>query len=328
MSQIRRTALVLILTLFCTTAALLFWALPSGGQTATLTPNSWRFEVSGDTYLDYFEEYLSHFDKTWLMFRADGLQVPLLKFDVSAIPQGSAVVVAYLHLYVPPGLGSEHYRTPCEIAAYCVRKDWVPQEATWHRASYAEAWQISGCKGEADRCQSHDPNEVAEITGLDRWVVIPVTSIVQQWVNGDNHGLVLLGKPGALHTGKVVFYSGRFFNTELRPWLEVEWNPPTPTPTLSNTPTNTSTHTPTCTPTATETPTQTPTNTPTAMPTSTDTPTETPTTTPTTTNTATPTVTPSLAPTATGTSTPTSTPTAVSYGLYLPMALKDAVGSR
>lgn len=328
MQKTRCTALVSILSLFLAIAALLLWALPSGGQMATSALNPHRFEVSGDTYLDYFEEYLSHFDKTWLMLRADGLQVPLLKFDVSAIPRGSAVVVAYLHLYVPPGLGPEHYRIPCEIAAYCVKKDWMPQEATWHRASYAETWQIPGCKGEADRCQTHDPNEVAEITGLDRWVVIPVTSIVQQWVNGDNHGLVLLGKPGALHIGKVAFYSGRFFNAELHPWLEVEWNPPTLTPTPSNTPTSTPTHTPTCTPTATAAPTSTSTPTATATSTSTSTPTETPTITLTVTNTATPTATSSLTPTATETRMPTSTPTTVSYGLYLPMALKDVIGNR
>lgn len=324
----RAALLSTILFSFLAMATMLLWILSDSEHTEAQALNRRRFEVSGDTYIDAWEPDKSHFDATWLMFRVDGQHVPLLKFDVSAIPQGSAIVVAYLHLYVPPGLGPEHYQIPCELAAYCVKKDWVPQEATWLRASHAETWQIPGCKGEADRCQSHNPNEVAEITGVDKWVVIPVTSIVQQWVNGENHGLALLGKPGALHIGKVVFYSARFINSTLHPWLEVEWNPPTLTPTPSNTPTNTPTHTPTYTPTATETPTQTPTHTPTATPTSTHTPTETPTATATTTSIATPTATLTLTPTATETSTPTSTPTTVSYGLYLPMALKDVVGNR
>ncbi|MGQ9492496.1 MAG: DNRLRE domain-containing protein [Anaerolineae bacterium] len=316
----------LIVTLLLTTMSMLLWTLPSAGPIEAAAFGRRRFEVSGDTWINRWEEDESQFSSTWLMFRVDGDHVPLLQFDVSAIPSGSAVAVAYLYLYVPPELGPEHYREPCELAAYCVKKDWVPQEATWNRASFAVPWEIPGCNGEEDRCQSHDPNEVAEVTGMGKWVEIPVTSIVQQWVNGENHGLVLRGKPGAIHIGKAVFYSARFTDRDLHPWLWVEWNPPTLTPTPSNTPTHTPTNTPTCTPTATSTPTQTPINTPTATPTCTSTPTETPTMTPTATNT--PTTTATCSPTATQTSTPTNTPTATPYWLYLPIAFKGAVGDR
>ncbi|MBC7262387.1 MAG: DNRLRE domain-containing protein [Chloroflexi bacterium] len=315
-----RTALLsIVLISFLAMATILLWSLPGSERTQAQSVIHRRFEVSGDTYIDAWEPDKTHFDKTWLLFRADGQHVPLLKFDVSVIPRGSSVIVAYLYVYIPPDLPAENYRLPCELAAYCVKKDWVPQEASWYQASSAEFWQIPGCKGERDRCQSPDPNEVAEVTGMDKWVEIPVTSIVQQWVNGENHGLALLGKPGALHTGKAAFYSARFTDNNLHPWLWVEWNPPTPTPTPSNTLTNTPTNTSTCTPTTTPTLTQTPTNTPTATPTTTHTPTETPTTTPTATNTATPTATPSLTPT------PTNTPTATLYKLYLPIAWKGVL---
>nr|MBC7244068.1 DNRLRE domain-containing protein [Chloroflexota bacterium] len=322
MRKLLPKAPTLIVTLLLITTIMLLWMLPSASPIEATALGRRRFEVSGDTWINRWEADKNQFNTTWLMFRVDGDHVPLLKFDVSAIPPGSAVVVAYLYLYVPPDLSPEHYREPCELAAYCVKKDWVPQEATWNRASYAVPWALPGCRGEEDRCQSHDPNEVAELTGMDKWVEIPVTSIVQQWVNGENHGLALLGKPGAVHTGLAVFYSARFVNRDRHPWLWVEWNPPT-TPTPSNTPTNTPTNTPMFTPTAT--PTETPTNTPTATPTCTSTPTETPTVTPTATSTATPTVTPSPTPTATQTSTPTSTPTATPHRLYLPIAFKGAV---
>lgn len=102
-------------------------------------------------------------------------------------------------------------------------------------------------------------------------------------------------------------------------YVEVCWQPPTPTPTFTPTRTATPTNTPTRTPTPTHTPTPTftPTYTPTPTPTSTSTPTETPTKTPTptftptptSTSTSTPTFTPTNTPTSTATNTPTSTPT-------------------
>jgi len=326
MHKTQRIAIFFVLTLVLAWAVMLLGSVPGNSPTEAQSLNQRRFEVSGDTYIDYFEPGQSHFDKTWLMFRVDGIHVPLLKFDVSAIPRGSAVIVAYLYLYVPPDLTpGEHYRLPCELAAYCVKKDWVPQEATWNRASDIVEWDIPGCKGDGDRCQSHAPNEVAEVTGMNQWVRVPVTSIVQQWVNGENHGLALLGKPGALHTGKAAFYSARFYDHSVHPWLWVEWNPPTLTPTPSNTPTHTPTSTPTCTPTVTPTPTQTPTETPTSTHTPTETPTTTPTVTSTSTATPTPTATPSFTPTATQTDTPTLTPTATPYRLYLPITWKGTL---
>jgi hypothetical protein len=250
-----------MVTLSLAVVMILLRVLPGVGQGAALTSDSRRFEVAADTYIDsFFPNAPHHYDITYLMFRADGHLVPLLKFEVSGIPAASRVIAARLHLYVPPGLSSEEYREPCRFAAYCLRRDWVAEEATWNRASSSQAWEVPGCNGSSDRCQIHDPSEVGETTGQGRWTDIVVTTIVQQWVDGDNHGLILRGY--AETWGKCAFYSSRYFDPDFHPWLEVQWNLPTPTP--SNTPTATATRTNTPTPTSTTTTTVTPSRTSTA----------------------------------------------------------------
>jgi len=274
-----------VITLFLAAAMTSLWVLPGVGQEEAAVSDSGRFEVSADTFIDFYEpDTAHHFETTWLMFQADNMLVPLLKFDVSAIPPGSHIIVAYLHLYVPSGQSPDDYREPCRLAAYCVKRDWVAEEATWYRASSGEPWDLPGCNGAGDRCSDYHPNEVGETTGQGKWVDIPVTSIVQQWVDGSNHGLILRGYREAW--GRSAFYSSRFINPTYHPWLEVEWNVPTPIPT------DTATSTPTATPTRTNTPTVTATPTRTATPTS--------------------------------TSTSTVTPTATPHTLYLPIAIKTA----
>lgn len=304
------------------------------GQTYALDHHQGWMPVTSDTYLDYLDPNNAHGNRTWLMFRADNLMVPLLRANISAIVPGSSIVVAYLYLYVPAGQSGDTYREPCRLAAYCVRKAWVAEQANWYWASNTNPWEIPGCRGRMDRCQTRNPDEVTSVTGQGKWVQIPVTSIVQQWVDGENHGLALLGDMDP-PIGKTAFYSSDAFDPDVRPRLWVEWQVPTPTPTRTQTPTNTSTSTPTATPTQTATPSPTASSTPTvptATPTDTATPTptatasHTPTTTPTATQTATSTatVTPTVTATATPTSTPTETATPKPHWLYLPVTLKAA----
>jgi len=250
--------LVTIMTITLCTVLGLTWVAPSFSQ-RTVAASDWqRFEVVADTYIDAnYPNAPHHFDITYLVFQADNRLVPLLRFDVSAIPAGSRVMEAYLHLYVPTNQPPDRYREPCKVAAYCVRQDWVAEEATWKRASAAHAWQEPGCNGSGDRCQSYSFSETSRTTGQGKWFEITVTSIAQQWVDGDNHGLVLRGY--AEEFGRTAFLSSRYFDADVHPWLEVQWNPPTPTPTPSASPTPTRTLTLTSSPTQTATPTGTPT---------------------------------------------------------------------
>ncbi|MBM4431333.1 MAG: DNRLRE domain-containing protein, partial [Chloroflexi bacterium] len=223
-----RTQLTWLLTVMCLTASLpVLRAAPEAAAGTGAAGNSHRFEVSADTYIDAYNPNISYGSATWLMFRADSRLVPLLRFDVSTIPSGSYVTAAVLHLYVPAEQSSDTYREPCRLAAYCVSRDWVTGEATWVRAAAGVPWQSAGCNGTSDRCQEHNANEIGETTGLGQRVDIPVTTIVQRWVSGNNHGLVLRGY--SEEWGRTAFYSSRFVNRDLRPWLEVQWTVPTPT---------------------------------------------------------------------------------------------------
>jgi len=260
----KRGTLVTIMTITLCTVLGLTWVAPSFSQ-RTVAASDWRrFDVVADTYIDFYEPNIPHhYDITWLMFRADNKLVPLLRFNVSSIPAGSRVMEAYLHLYIPSGQPPDRYREPCSLAAYCVRRDWVAEEASWRRASAAHSWDEPGCNGPGDRCQTYSFSETSRTTGQGKWFEITVTSIVQQWVEGDNHGLVLRGY--AEEFGRTAFLSSRYFDSDFHPWLEARWNLPTPTPTPSATPTHT--RTPTVTNTATHTATPTGTHTATLTPT-------------------------------------------------------------
>ncbi len=248
------------LTLCLAVAAALVCSSPGRGQESSA--QGWqRFEVSADTYIDFYQPYRPHhFETTWLMLRADNKLVPLLRFDVSLIPSGSNVTMARLHLFVPSGQDSTTFRAPCKFAAFCIRRDWNPEQANWYYASDGVRWEAAGANGASDRCESHHPNEVAEVSAQGEWVDLLVTSIVQQWVAGENHGLVLRGYSEQF--GRTAFYSSRFTDTSRHPWLEVQWSSPTPTPsptvtgtaTATPSPTHTSTNAPTATPSPTTTP--------------------------------------------------------------------------
>jgi hypothetical protein len=286
-AHLKKGMVLAVITVVLCTIVGLAWVGPSQSQ-RTVAASDWnRFEAIADTYIDNYEPNIPHhYDITWLMFRADNTLVPLLKFDVSSIPMRSRVMEAYLHLYVPRNQPPDRYREPCKLAAFCVTRDWVAEEASWKRASADQAWEEPGCNSPSDRCQSYNLSETSQATGQGTWFEITVTSIVQQWVDGDNHGLILRGY--AEQFGRSAFLSSRYFDSDFRPWLEVRWNLPTPTPTPTQTATSTVTRT--STPTATATATATAVSTPTA------------------------------------TNTPTKSPTAPRNRLYLPVLIRRPLG--
>jgi len=296
------------------------WALPARGRPAAAGSNPGPYPLVADTYIDMAQPNAPHYyGNTWLMLREDNHLLPLLRFDVSSI-SGALVRRALLHVYVIPDPGQPgSFKLPCQLAAYCLLRDWSDQTATWNFP-----WAVPGCEGVDDRCADSAGTAMAEVA--DRWVEVDVTTIVHSWVNGDNHGLILRNptfhSPG--NQGKVVFYSSRFTNSGLHPWLDVDYVMPTatqtPTRTPTYTPTSTATQTATRTPTQTATPTATSTATATASATPTETLTQTPTATETATATSTETETPTAtaSPTATETATHTPMPTRKPHRVYLP----------
>lgn len=259
-------SLVLGLALVLILATLFLSAPPGAGSVAAQGAFAGRFEVAADTYLNAFEPSRTHTDQVWLYLRADDQLAPLLWFDISPIAPGSTIVAAYLHLYVPDGQSPDIFRAPLKFAAYCVQKDWLADEATWYQAAAGNAWEVPGCKGASDRCQTYAPDEVGQVVSQGAWVEpVPVTSIVQRWLTEGNHGLILLGDQDP-PIFKSAFLSSRAGAVDLRPWLWIEWRVPTLTPTPTSTPTATETPTPTPTDTPTLTPTMAPTDTPTVVP--------------------------------------------------------------
>ena len=253
----------LLVVLLLLTAITLLWILPSAEESeATVRAQIHTivfqqgvsppgYTGAKDTYIDGWYPNANYSDRTYLWFREDNWQVPLLNFDVFSIA-GTAIVHAELELYVVEPDQQHSYRGPCTLAAYCVKKDWTLAEVTWNRASIGQDWDEAGCNGSGDRCPS--PSGIAETRGVNEWTEpIDVTSIVQAWVNGENYGLVVRGyTPGSV--GHAAFVSSRDRSADFRPKLTVQYMEiPTPTATSTNTPTSTPTmtHTPTQTATAT-----------------------------------------------------------------------------
>jgi hypothetical protein len=245
---------------------------------------------------------------------AGGRQRGLVRFETfPPIPKNAIVLGASLKLYTT-------YQTstsPLQIAAYQLRRAWMPDVATWIHASAAEDWATAG----ADNLESDRFSDEQGITLLDQMYKLYEANIrpmARNWVSQPelNRGLLLKtanGWSGAYVTYNLATSDN---NNPNGPRLWVVYAIPTDTPIPTATPTELPTATPTASPTNTPTPTATATPTATRTPTATAsaTPTATPevmlspTTTASPTATVSPTVT--VSPTATRTPSPTPTPTA------------------
>jgi len=110
----------------------------------------------------------------------------LIKYDVSAIPQGSRIVCAALSLFAERWSGA-----PLDVGAYYVQRENSVHEATWTWATSLTRWQQGGCNGPDDRWQT--PESVVRIQSVLTWYHLDLTSVVDGWVNGwlPNNGISL-----------------------------------------------------------------------------------------------------------------------------------------
>lgn len=226
----------------------------------------------------------------FLSVRNANVWAGLLRFDLqNQAPSGAVLRQATLGLYVVRRSNDANW---VDVAPYLLRRPWLENEATWLRASNAQAWAIPGANSiPLDRLGTAlDTQRLAQSAV---WAEFDVTAAAAQWLSApaQNQGLILIG--GAASGNVAYSFAARdYADVTLRPRLALTYLLPTPPPaaTATRTPTATATRTPTATPTATRSATATPTATPSA--TATRTPTAT----------ATATATPS--PTATATATP------------------------
>ncbi len=123
-----------------------------------------------------------------LALRAPMVASPLLRFDLAGVvPAGSSVLDAALSFYADTS-SNQH---PLEARVYQLLRPWQAAEATWNRATAAQAWQAPGAQGSSDRITT--PLAMTVVTGAGQWHSWNVTNAVAAWVQnpGSNAGLLL-----------------------------------------------------------------------------------------------------------------------------------------
>lgn len=214
---------------------------------------------------------------------------PLLRFDLSAIPEGSEVTGAELEVYVDNATG----QAVVELVVERITFTWNQAAVTWNnRPPMQGRWAT------------------LDVGNSPGWRELDLRVLTNNWVRGSlpNHGVAIRGPEDVEFLRSLGAAGGT------KPRLVVDYVPPTLTPTASPSASATATASHTPSPSATATSTATPT--PTASATATSTPTGSPS--PTTTAPPTPTDEPSA--TATLAATPTATPTATDTATATPTA--------
>ncbi len=154
-----------------------------------------------------------------------GPSMPLLRFDLSALPAGAHVTAATLSAYAESGTGSG------PVALHRVTRDWT-EAATWYSSDGAAAWTTAGGDIHAN------PLSSAAFAGTAGWLNWDVTALADRWLKGSlpNQGVQLRAGAGVT---SITFASGNAVNASQRPKLAVTflptcgWTPPESTVTLN-----------------------------------------------------------------------------------------------
>jgi hypothetical protein len=143
----------------------------------------------------------------------------LLRFDLSSIPAGSTINVAYLQLYYDTyGYNDPAGRT---LTVYRATKDWVETECSWNVYKVLNPWTAPGGDFSSDGASSNTvPSSVRQLMTWD------VTAIVRAWILGGqlNHGFLIRDpNDDATFLDSVVYFHSRE-NSEYPPVLKVDWS--------------------------------------------------------------------------------------------------------
>jgi len=204
-----------------------------------------------DTYLDGWNRTKKEqYTEQGLKLRKDDVYSPLIKFDLTGIPQGARILEATVMLYVSLA-GDSPSETPV-VDAYKVNKAWVDSEASYEQARNGVSWTLPGCNA-TDQDRDAEPCGSDIIPGVGSWCSFDVTSAAQWWVDNPlgNQGVILKSR-NYLGSGWYKFASSEHENAALRPQLVVVYEySPTSTPVATMT--HTATPSPTLIPSATHT---------------------------------------------------------------------------
>jgi hypothetical protein len=201
------------------------------------------------TTLDMWKPDANYASDLKLQARQGSVRAPLMRFELSDIPDYASVKRAVLYLY------STSRTNDAELYINIARlnRAWDPETATWRQSTASDAWYQEGAR---DVSSDRSARVYASgVVGRERdWIQFDVTDLVQEWVSGPetNFGAMLQAEGNV--SVQYDFTSSRYAMPTYRPYLEVSYIPVSPSPTPK------ATHTPTLTPTsaATPTPTMTP----------------------------------------------------------------------
>ncbi len=226
--------------------------VPPGQPTPTPTPTSQLSSIvlqegvgsyngTSDTWLSSWSPGSNYGRDVELRVRSRDQMHALLRFDLEGrLPAGAVVTKAWLDVY-PIARSNSNTQT---LEAYEVLRSWNDVQATWQQAVIGGLWSQPGANGvNVDRAA--DPVDSVNVSRLNSWVSLDVTSLVAKWLANpsSNHGILLKGPSYA--NVRYTYASSEAENVSIRPRLRVtyyvEGGPgPTPTsapPTATPTPT-------------------------------------------------------------------------------------------
>ncbi len=159
----------------------------------------------------------------------------LLRFDLSAIPEGARVDSAELRVFAhdecsstgprPDNCGTLDPQT-WQLTLHTLRRPWIEAEVTHNEASAGVPWARPGA---ADTNQDAFPEPAAVLDGLNSTAVgtfqtVDLTGSVQRFVDGElpNHGWVFVGPEVAHYRGRILLFWGSEFTSPDDPEAEAK----------------------------------------------------------------------------------------------------------
>jgi hypothetical protein len=235
--------------------------VPTATPTPLPSPGTMRLPAMVATTIDQYNTLRNFADLPMMYVAEDSRREMLLRFDLTGLPAGAAIVNAQLQVF----FGSRDREDSMLATIYALKRPWNEFQVNWNEAQTDVAWEIPGANGPNDR--QGTPSAAATLSALG-WATWDLTALAQEWATAplSNYGIVMRGESGLWPYVIYEAFSDKNYDTTRRPALVVSYVFPTPTVTPTSTATPTQTATPTYTPTNTGTPTPLFSPTPTATP--------------------------------------------------------------
>ena len=201
-----------------------------------------------DTYVDAWAENANFEESIKTVARQGSLRVPLMRFDLTSIPDFVSVKAATLHLYATgrtnPGV--------INVSLAKINRPWHPSQVTWNQATASEAWFQAGVR-DIDSDRSAEVYASGVVDNERYWTHWDLTTLVQDWVSDPEHnyGLAVLADGNV--SVQYDFTTSGWPSVDYRPYLEIRYIPVKPSPTPIATYTLTPSPSPAITPTPTNT---------------------------------------------------------------------------